>query len=336
MLLQNLIELNSLPVFQQLLHRAQLMYHMNCQIVRDPWPLVFPRSLILCDSEDPLAQQLSDTRYHSSQTHGGFHNTTLPSSGSTDLLFHLPLDVPGGGRLQGLLYNPSLADSQILCDLRSQHSVYSPASSFSQSYSSASSTYSTGDSSSRGAAPTAAAANIHQQSMEMSIASLDCTIPGSRGTMHLPCAHVPTVPSPVLYDVLPKAPKSRVKKKRKRPDARQLNALNMMYARTRYPPTPEREQLARDINMHPRTVQVWLAHLCLHHMYIFLNYRPFFSGSRTRGRRGNERTEIIPTLQSARSLTFPTSCLLYILMEARPLQVIWMKLLSLLSLRCWL
>jgi hypothetical protein len=39
------IELNSLRVFQQLLHRALLMYRMNCQFVRDTWPLVFPRSL---------------------------------------------------------------------------------------------------------------------------------------------------------------------------------------------------------------------------------------------------------------------------------------------------
>jgi hypothetical protein len=36
------IERNSLRVFQQLLHWALLMYHMNYQIVRDPWPLIYP------------------------------------------------------------------------------------------------------------------------------------------------------------------------------------------------------------------------------------------------------------------------------------------------------
>jgi homeobox protein YOX1/YHP1 len=102
----------------------------------------------------------------------------------------------------------------------------------------------------------------------MSLASLD-TIPRSQGTGHLPYAQVSTSSSLVAYDVPPQAPKPTVKKKRKRPDARQLDALNTMYARTRYPPTAEREQLARDLNMGPRTVQVWLVHLCLNHMYNF-------------------------------------------------------------------
>ncbi|KAH9995113.1 hypothetical protein BJV77DRAFT_1066471 [Russula vinacea] len=204
----------------------------------------------------PPLEQPSEARYHSGQTHGGFHNSAFPSSSSPELLWHVPSEVLGGGSLQGLLYNPSHAEQipPTLSDLRPQHSVYSPALSFLQSHSATSPTYPAGDSSYRGATPTVVAANTHQQSMEVNIASLDYTIPGSRGTS---CAHVSTASSHVPYDVSPEATKSTIRKKRKRTDARQLDELNKVYSRTPYPSTEERQRLARDLDMCPRRVQVW-------------------------------------------------------------------------------
>ena len=51
-----------------------------------------------------------------------------------------------------------------------------------------------------------------------------------------------------------------VRKKRKRVDARQFKALSKVLSRTQYPTTEEREQLATDLGMRPRRVQIWLAH----------------------------------------------------------------------------
>ena len=247
----------------------------------------------------------------------------------------MPSEVLGGGSLQGLLYNPSHAEQipPTLSDLRPQHSVYSPALSFLQSHSATSPTYPAGDSSYRGATPTVVAANTHQQSMEVNIASLDYTIPGSRGTS---CAHVSTASSHVPYDVSPEATKSTIKKKRKRTDARQLDELNKVYSRTPYPSTEERQRLARDLDMCPRRVQVWLAHTFVYTTYIISELSTILSGSRTKGNWRDETDEILPTPQSAKSLTLlKLHLLLYILVAARPMWVLWMNHLILLSLRYW-
>lgn len=47
------------------------------------------------------------------------------------------------------------------------------------------------------------------------------------------------------------------KKKRKRADAEQLRVLNEVYARTAFPSTEERQELAARLNMTPRSVQIW-------------------------------------------------------------------------------
>ena len=47
------------------------------------------------------------------------------------------------------------------------------------------------------------------------------------------------------------------KKKRKRADADQLRVLNEVYARTAFPSTEERGELAVKLNMTPRSVQIW-------------------------------------------------------------------------------
>lgn len=61
--------------------------------------------------------------------------------------------------------------------------------------------------------------------------------------------HSPQEPSPVDYP--------QVKKKRKRADAQQLKILNEVYARTAFPTTEERLELARKLDMSARSVQIW-------------------------------------------------------------------------------
>ena len=47
------------------------------------------------------------------------------------------------------------------------------------------------------------------------------------------------------------------KKKRRRASGRQLETLNSVYARTAFPTTEERHELARQLEMTPRSVQIW-------------------------------------------------------------------------------
>ena len=216
----------------------------------------------------PLYQQLSEARYlgGSDQTHSGSYNRALPSSSSLDGSLPPPLDVPRGGMWQGPPYCPSYTDFQIpptSSGLRSPHSVYPPASSFPQYQFPASPAYLTDHSHSRGAVPTVAATSTqYRQPMEMSHASLDRTIRSSQGTTQLPYSRVPTAPS--TYDLSPKTSEGTIKKKptkkRKRIYPRQLAVLNRTYACTSLPSTKERAQLARDLDMSPRRVQIWWVH----------------------------------------------------------------------------
>ncbi|KAJ7072099.1 hypothetical protein C8F01DRAFT_1102560 [Mycena amicta] len=70
---------------------------------------------------------------------------------------------------------------------------------------------------------------------------------------HPPPPSPPTPPpvSPVSGD------EPAVKKKRKRADAQQLKVLNDTYARTAFPSTEERLRLAKQLDMSPRSVQIW-------------------------------------------------------------------------------
>ena len=208
----------------------------------------------------PSFQQLSKTRYRSSHTHDDSDNSPPPSPSSADLWQRPPLDVPASGRVQGQAYYQYHADLQIphtSNDLRSPHSRYSPASSIPQFQSPASTAYPEGHSPSRGAVSTY---TVEHLSLAMSNVSLDYTNPMYRGSRPLPHDHVPITPSPVPYDVPPETQEPTIKKKRKRADARQLEALNRMYARTAFPSTEERQQLARDLDMSARSVQIWLVH----------------------------------------------------------------------------
>ena len=67
----------------------------------------------------------------------------------------------------------------------------------------------------------------------------------------------------------PEIQEPTIKKKRKRADARQLEALNRMYARTAFPSTEERQQLAKDLDMSARSVQIWLVHAFVYIKCIF-------------------------------------------------------------------
>jgi len=53
------------------------------------------------------------------------------------------------------------------------------------------------------------------------------------------------------------------KKKRKRADSEQLRVLNEAYARTAFPTTEERQELAVKLNLAPMTVQIWYVS-CFH------------------------------------------------------------------------
>jgi hypothetical protein len=134
--------------------------------------------------------------------------------------------------------------------------------------------------------------------MGMNHASLDCIAP-TRGDAQLPNARVHTAPSPVPYDVPPVTSELTIKKKRKRANARQLEALNEVYTRTASPSKEERQQLARDLDMPASSVQIWLVHTSVYITCVIFNYS---LGSRTKGRRAVEVDEILLTPQSVKSL----------------------------------
>ncbi|VDB87470.1 unnamed protein product [Peniophora sp. CBMAI 1063] len=70
-----------------------------------------------------------------------------------------------------------------------------------------------------------------------------------------PYARIPPATSPTDYG--PQSAEPSVKKKRKRADARQLEVLTAVFARTQFPSTEERIQLGEQLGMTPRTVQIW-------------------------------------------------------------------------------
>lgn len=93
--------------------------------------------------------------------------------------------------------------------------------------------------------------------MVMFHTSFSCTNPGAAKRPH---PLVPSSPSSAPDDLSPSTPAPTIRKKRKRVDARQFKVLSAVLSRTQYPTTEEREQLATDLGMRPRRVQIWLAH----------------------------------------------------------------------------
>ena len=76
-------------------------------------------------------------------------------------------------------------------------------------------------------------------------------------------------PRPPLADYEPpvETTEPQIKKKRKRADARQLEVLNGTYTRTAFPSTEERAQLAKDLDMSARSVQIWLEHALVYTVF---------------------------------------------------------------------
>jgi hypothetical protein len=65
-------------------------------------------------------------------------------------------------------------------------------------------------------------------------------------------------PSPPYHESSPSPRYSpTIKAKRKRASAVQLDALNRVFAKTFFPSTETRNELARQLGMSPRTVQIW-------------------------------------------------------------------------------
>jgi homeobox protein YOX1/YHP1 len=84
------------------------------------------------------------------------------------------------------------------------------------------------------------------------------TLDGSRSHHHRPSSppHKSTSqPSPP--SISPIEESSTIKKKRKRADPAQLKVLNETYNRTAFPSTEERLELAKALDMSPRSVQIW-------------------------------------------------------------------------------
>jgi homeobox protein YOX1/YHP1 len=96
--------------------------------------------------------------------------------------------------------------------------------------------------------------------MAMSHASSERNSPSFRAAAQFLYAGNPPAPSPVPYDIPAKTPEPTIKK-RKRKDARQLEALNRMYARTALPSRGERQQLAKQLDMSAESVRIWLVHI---------------------------------------------------------------------------
>jgi homeobox protein YOX1/YHP1 len=138
--------------------------------------------------------------------------------------------------------------------------MYSPTG-FPQYQSPTSPAYPAGHSPPRAAVPTVASAHTHyQQPIAMGHGSLERTIPSSRSATQLPYSRSAATLPAVPYDIPHETAEPTIKKKRKRADARQLEALNRMYARTAFPSTEERLQLAKELDMSARSVQIWSAH----------------------------------------------------------------------------
>jgi len=78
--------------------------------------------------------------------------------------------------------------------------------------------------------------------------------PGSYRTQLVDSSFTPPAP-PISPATTTEEP--AIKKKRKRADADQLKVLNEVYARTAFPSTEERNALAKQLGMSPRSVQIW-------------------------------------------------------------------------------
>ena len=99
----------------------------------------------------------------------------------------------------------------------------------------------------------------------MTHAILERSVPSSRTSTQLPYARPAMLP--VDYAKSAEATEPTIKKKRKRADARRLELRNARYTRAAFPSAEERAQLAKDLGMSARSVQIWLEHAFVYSVF---------------------------------------------------------------------
>ena len=146
-------------------------------------------------------------------------------------------------------------------DIRSPHpQVYSPTASYPHVQPLAQTHTHTSHYPSR--VPVAAPAPQHHQTTPISHSSVERYSHIHRsGVPYARNLNAPEMPSPVDDGLTAEPLEPTIKKKRKRADAHQLQVLNETYNRTAFPSTEERAALAKQLDMTPRSVQIWSVHL---------------------------------------------------------------------------
>ena len=208
--------------------------------------------------------QAPDPRYLGSPAQSS-HYRSSPSSSSADPTRTQVrrFDVPapqGSPYYQQPHANADLHMSSIQSDIRSPHMYPSPTANYPQYQHLQASAHHSSNSSRPIPAPPQ---YYHEPGMPVYSSVVGRTMPSSRSTQPYPRSAPP--PSPVEDDLSARsAADSIIKKKRKRADAHQLSVLNATYERTAFPSTEERAALAKQLDMSPRSVQIWLVHPFCH------------------------------------------------------------------------
>lgn len=153
----------------------------------------------------------------------------------------------------------------------------------------------------------------------------------SRLSVHAPSPYARQPPQ--MSSTYNPEPEPMIKKKRKRADAEQLKVLNDTYARTAFPSTEERIELAKKLGMSARSVQIWYAsfpHLSSspdaddgHYLNFFWDF-PLYTGSKTRGNQcGRVHAKLPRTplpLRPSHSPHLPNHHMVLLREEARTIQ----------------
>ncbi|THH14241.1 hypothetical protein EW146_g6066 [Bondarzewia mesenterica] len=213
-------------------------------------------------SQYSMYQQQPDARYASQQTYSTYPSRMSPPIPADDhrlpSLSH-PHQAVRDDRWQDQstsYYPQSTAHSQVMANpssLRSPQTVY-PAQ-YPQYQSVQAGAYPAEPNTGRMMAH-GGTAGSHHHHMQMGHATVERTV-SSRNVAPMPYTRGAPVMSPVDYEVTESASEPTIKKKRKRADAHQLKVLNDVYARTAFPSTEERAELARKLDMSARSVQIW-------------------------------------------------------------------------------
>ncbi|KAI0051244.1 homeobox-domain-containing protein [Auriscalpium vulgare] len=211
----------------------------------------------------PGYQQVHETRYGTPY----YSSRSTPPATNAQPRRLPPLSVPPqqAGRDErwqagAPYYPPSQVDAQMMSasDVRSPHATY-PHATYPQQYQTMPVGYSGTPAPQRGVVSTNVPVMGNQYPQHptmMGHASVERSMP-VRGSAQLPYARAAPIMSPVDYEPSGDPNEPMIKKKRKRADARQLEALNNTFQRTAFPSTEERAALAKELDMSARSVQIW-------------------------------------------------------------------------------